>query len=326
MKKRKQSTPIRPGSFAAHIEELRRRITVCALAMAVGSGLGWVLQGPLTRILTKPLGEKLYYSSPTGGLDFLMSLCMFAGIVICLPVVVYNLLKFIEPAGSVKLAHRGTRQLIYSLLLAAAGVSFAYFISLPSALNFLKSFGGLGIEPLISAKEYMTFTMTYICTFAIISQLPLVISFIDRIKPMGPGKLFSKQRWVIVASFIIAAFATPTADPINQAIMAAPLIILFNVSVAVVWAQSLSRKRKAKRAAVHIVAAAHASDQIDLPIVVRVATPVRAIKVESTPRRPLFGALPNLRHTTDPSLLTVQDESGHRRPLMQDVILPQQTA
>lgn len=326
MKRRAARTQVKPGSFGAHLEEFRRRLTVCILALVAGSGVGWVFQAPITRILTKPLGEKLYYSSPTGGLDFLMSLCMFAGIVVCLPVVVYNLLKFIEPAGNVKLAHRGTRQLIYSLVLAAAGASFAYFISLPSALNFLKSFGGLGIEPLISAKEYMTFTMTYICMFAIVFQMPLLISFIDRIKPMGPGKLFSKQRWVIVASFIIAAFATPTADPINQAIMAAPLIILFNVSVVVVWMQSISRRRKAKNAAVHIVAAAHAADQIDLPITVRVATPVRVIKVESAPRRPLFGTLPNLRHTTDPSLLTVQDESGHRRPLMQDIILPQQTA
>lgn len=326
MKRRAARTQVKPGSFGAHLEEFRRRLTVCILALVAGSGVGWVFQAPITRILTKPLGEKLYYSSPTGGLDFLMSLCLFTGIIVCLPIVVYNILKFIEPAGKTKLARRGTRQLFFSMLLAVAGASFAYYVSLPSALNFLKSFSGLNVFPLISAKEYMTFTMTYICMFAIVFQMPLLISFIDRIKPMGPGKLFSKQRWVIVASFVIAAFATPTADPINQAIMAAPLIILFNVSVVVVWFQSMARSRKAKRAEVHIVAAAHAADQMDLPIAVRVATPVRVVAVETAPRRPLFGTLPNLRHTTDPSLLTVQDESGHRRPLMQDIILPRQTA
>jgi sec-independent protein translocase protein TatC len=323
MKRRTARTQVKPGSFGAHLEEFRRRLTVCILALVAGSGVGWVFQAPITRILTKPLGEKLYYSSPTGGLDFLMSLCLFTGIIVCLPIVVYNILKFIEPAGKTKLARRGTRQLFFSMILAVAGASFAYFVSLPSALNFLKSFSGLNVFPLISAKEYMTFTMTYICMFAIVFQMPLLISFIDRIKPMGPGKLFSKQRWVIVASFIIAAFATPTADPINQALMAAPLIILFNISVVVVAIQSFGRQRFTKRE-VHIVAAGHAPDQVDLPIPVRL--PDRAVAAEPVQRRPLFGTLPNLRHSTDPALLTVQDESGHRRPLMQDVMFPQQTA
>lgn len=322
-KRRVKAAPVAANTFAGHLEEFRRRLTVSGIALFLGIGAGWALQGPITRILTKPLGEKLYYTSPTGGFDFLMSLCIFSGILVALPVVVYNLLKFIEPAGSIKLAHRGTRQLIYSMLLAVAGGCFAYFVSLPGALHFLKSFDALNVYPLISAKEYLTFTMTYIGSFAIIFQLPLVISFIDRIKPMGPKKLFGKQRWVIVASFVIAAFATPTPDPMNQAIMAAPLIVLYNLSVLIVWGQSRGRKRHAAPEPVKVVAAARESDQIDLPIPVRIATPRPLVSVETVERQPFFGALPNLRHTTDPSRLSVEDSHGRRRPLMTDVMMPQ---
>jgi len=315
---------VNPHSFVGHLEEFRRRLMSSAAALIVGVLLGWVLQGPITRLLMRPLDEKLYYSSPTGGLDFLMTLSICTGLMIALPVTVYHILKFIEPAGKMKVAHRGLRLVMISIVLALLGSSFAYFISLPSALTFLKSFDSLNITPLISAKEYLTFTMTYIVSFAIIFQLPLIISFIDRIRPMKPGKLFRKQRWVIAASFVIAAFATPTPDPINQAIMAAPLIVLFNISVLVVWLQQKTGPRKTQPAAtIHIPATNHYADNLLKPIRVRVAAPKPMISVKTVDRKHFFETLPNFRHITDPSLLTVQDESsGRRRPIMRDIIVP----
>lgn len=323
--RRSRRARIEPNSFAGHLEELRRRLTVTAIVLCAGLMLGWAFQGPITRLLIRPLGDKLYYSSPTGGLDFIMSLSISLGIILALPVAVYNLLKFVEPAGTIRLARRGLRLLVISFLLASAGVAFAYFVSLPSALHFLKSFDALNVTPLIAAREYLTFVMTYLVAFAVIFQLPLIISFIDRIKPIKPSKLFKKQRWVIVASFVIAAFATPTPDPMNQTIMALPLIILFNISIVVVIVQHALTRKQHLRSPVHIHTTLHAENIVLQTVPVRVEPkPVLApMQVETVERSSFMGHLPNFRHITDPTLLTVRDAmTGRAKPLMCDVIMP----
>ncbi len=220
---------------------------IVAVILVIGLGIGWMLQAQITRALTRPLGASLYYSSPTGGLDFVMTLSICVGALLALPFAIYHFLKYIEPISAKPLTRNGMRIVLISFALAIAGGLFAYFVTLPGALNFLKSFNKINVNPLLSAKEYLTFAMTYIFTFAIIFQLPLIIGSINRMKPLQPKKLFKKQRWVVLASFIIAAFATPTPDPMNQSIMALPLIVLFNVSILVVWIQnSVSKARTSK--------------------------------------------------------------------------------
>lgn len=303
-------------TFSGHLEELRRRLTFVAIALIAGLVLGWVLQEPLTQTLLKPLGDKIYYSNPTGALDFLMSLSISLGVILALPIAIYQALKYIEPIAPSPVAHRGITVICLSLLLALAGASFAYFVSLPSALNFLSSFDAMNVSPLISAKEYLTFTMTYILVFALVFQLPLIMSFIDRIKPLKPRKLIKKQRWVILASFIIAAFATPTPDPINQSIMALPLIILFNISIVVIVLQHTFRKVRG-----------HHSQTATAKIPVSLVTsqekyhqPINQIAVHSSVNR-LHP--PNLKHVTDPQLLTIKDSaSGKVRPFVRDILMP----
>ncbi len=312
-----------PHTFAGHLNELRRRLMITAGALMVGLLAGWVFQATLSRILMRPLGDKLYYSSPTGGLDFVMSLSIALGVIVALPIAVYQLLKFIEPAGTMRLAKRGVHLIMISAGLALAGASFAYFVSLPSALHFLKSFDDLNVSPLISAKEYLNFALTYIVAFCIIFQLPLIISFIDRIKPIKPSKLFKKQRWVIVASLIIAAFATPTPDPFNQMIMAMPLIILYNVSVIAVALQHSFRKpaRKTEPAAIRV----HSLEQPPeaVPVQFFQAPSQASVIIETVDRNRQSDRLPNLRHITDPAQLTVHDQAtGRTRRVMRDVIMP----
>ncbi len=308
-------------TVADHLNEIRWRIMVTAVFLVIGLLIGWAAQAPLTHILTKPLGDALYYSSPTGGLDFLMSLSICTGIIVALPVTIYNLLKFIEPIGRYKLARHGGWVIFFSIVLACAGASFAYYVSLPAALHFLKSFDELNIKPLIGAKEYLNFTLTYMLSFAVIFQLPLIITFIDRMKPIKPSKLFRKQRWFIIASFIIAAFATPTPDPINQVIMAMPLVLLFNISVICVWVQHLGRRGKQE---VHVPAAIVDDGDRWVPVHVAPARPKLIVETVDRAKTPSF--LPNFKHVTDRSLLMAQDHAGTARPLMRDVIAPQVSA
>ncbi len=112
---------------------------------------------------------------------------------------------------------------------------FAYFVSMPAALHFLANVDSKNLKALITVNEYLNFVAAYLGGFALLFQLPLIMLFINRIKPQKPSTLMGKQRWVILFSFIIAAILTPTPDPFNQFIMAAPVILLYQFSVILIW-------------------------------------------------------------------------------------------
>src|SRR5690606_28664353 len=102
--------------------------------------------------------------------------------------------------------------IVYSVLsffMAIIGVVFAYFVSLPAALHFLMGFSNETISSLVGVNEYYNFALAYLLGYALLFQLPIIISFINRIKPLNPGGMMKAQRWVILGSFIVAAILTP---------------------------------------------------------------------------------------------------------------------
>lgn len=229
-------------SFAEHLQELRRRLTYCLLALIVGSVAGYLLHKQLLHILAAPLKTQLYYTSPLGGFSALIKISVLFGVVLTVPVAMYQLAKFLAPAFRAPSRSRPLRLVFTSMLLAATGIAVAYFISLPAALHFLSQVSGSELKPFIVVNDYLNFVLAYLVGFALLFQVPLVMLFINRIKPQRPRKLMSYQRWAILASFLLAAILTPTPDPFNQALMAAPMIVLYQVGVLAVWVQNRRRK------------------------------------------------------------------------------------
>jgi sec-independent protein translocase protein TatC len=119
--------------------------------------------------LQRPLHEQLYYTSPTASFEFVMQVCLLCGFLSALPMFLYNTLRFIEPAFE----RCFSRQLLLtvigsSLLLAAAGLTFGYYLTLPFALKFFSSVGTSSLHPLITVNEYFSFVVGYLATFAIV--------------------------------------------------------------------------------------------------------------------------------------------------------------
>ena len=222
-------------TFLDHISELRTRLFWSAFSFVTGGAIGYFLNSSILALLLKPLNQPLFYSSPAGGFDFVFKISLFFGFVVSIPVFTYHIIKFIEPILSEHFHVLITRLLIASCLLTVSGILFAYYLSLPAALHFLGQFGSAQVKSLISATEYFSFVTTYIAGFAILFQLPLVLFLINRVTPLKPGKLMKQQKYVVLASFIIAAILTPTPDVVNQTIMALPLIVLYQMSIAVIW-------------------------------------------------------------------------------------------
>lgn len=115
-----------------HVQELRQRLFVWALSALAGGAVGYMISDTIQHLLIKPLNQPLFYTSPTGGFDFLLRICIFFGILTSIPVFTYHLLKFIEPTLAKKTRFLIIKLLLSSVVLAAIGVSFAYFISLPA--------------------------------------------------------------------------------------------------------------------------------------------------------------------------------------------------
>lgn len=232
--------------FIEHVHELQKRLTWSLLAIAIGGGISYYFYDPLLKLVQEPLGQTLYYTSPTGGFSFLFKLCLAAGFVLALPIIIYHVFGFLGP-----LLHRRRRTSIvaftmWSFNLAYAGVLFAYFISLPAALHFLAEFGGGGVQSLITVDEYFNFALAYLAGFALLFQVPLVVLFINRIHRLKPGGMMGAQRYIILFSFIAAAMLTPTPDPFNQLLMAAPAVVLYQVAIILVLLTN-RKPRKAKK-------------------------------------------------------------------------------
>ncbi len=231
----KTSSNSQKKPFISHIQELRTKLTWSVLVLVVGSVIGYLLRDSILKILLSPLNQPLYYTSPAGGFSFTFSLSLFFGFIVSLPFFTFQILAFVEPAIPVKARFSALTTLLSSCLLMILGMLFAYFVSLPAALHFLSKFGSGEVRSLISTSEYLSFVARYLIGFGILFELPLIMVFINKIHRLEIKKLLGFEKWIILISFAIAAILTPTPDIVNQIIMAVPIILLYQVSVLIVW-------------------------------------------------------------------------------------------
>lgn len=315
-----------------HVRELRARLMWALAFIVAGAGVGYLLHDHLLRIVQAPLKETLYFTTPTGALGFILKVCVVFGILVGLPMIMYQIFAFFGPL----LKHR-TKKFItlftfLSVVLALLGVAFAYFITLPAALKFLVGFADENIQSLITTNEYFNFAFAYILGFAVLFQIPLLLLFINRVTPLPPKKLLGSIRYVVLASFILAAVITPTPDPVNQAMMAGPAIALYLISVAVVIAMNAS-KRKAERPARPVQSHEHSPHHAPQPkpSLVTIAAPLAvqasAVKPQATQLRPVksmdFVATPSRAQAKPEKGRPVDQRYMSRRPIQ---TMPQRAA
>lgn len=233
----------RPQTFIEHLHELRARLLASGVIFLCGGTFGYLIRDYLLKALNRSSHQTLYYTTPTGAFSLVMKLCVMLGIMLALPALTYNLMAFIQPALK---RHFSRKQLILvsllSLVLAVSGALFAYYVVVPMSLHFFNSYRVPGIEPLISATAYLDFITNHILTFIIIFQIPLVILFIDRIRPLSPKTFWKYERHVIIGSLVIALILPFTYDPFTEFLVAIPMIVLYNLSIILVVIAHRSRR------------------------------------------------------------------------------------
>lgn len=221
--------------FSSHIHELRKRLIYCVLTLLIGTLAGFALHQRIFDILRRPLKQQLYYTSPIGGFNAIIKISIMFGLIICVPILIYQIYKFLIPAFRARHGKKTPNYIFSSTVLAATGVTFAYFVSLPASLHFLTNLNTPGMQPFMVVNDYLNFVFMYLAGFALLFQIPLIMLFINRVKPQKPRKLMGYQRYAILSSFILAAILTPTPDPLNQTLMALPIILLYQFSIVLIW-------------------------------------------------------------------------------------------
>ena len=218
-------------SILEHLSELRKRLIICVISVALLSFLSYKFVPVILKNLIKPVGG-LVFITPTEAFWVNLKLSLMAGTYFALPIIFYQIWRFINIG-----LKKGERKnvlpfVLISLILFNTGAWFCYFFIVPLGIKFLLSYS-LGIlKPMISANSYLSFITVMLLSFGLIFQLPLVIAFLTKLGIVSPQSLKKYRRVAIVSIFIIAAVLTPP-DVFTQTCLALPLILLYEASILV---------------------------------------------------------------------------------------------
>jgi len=230
-------------SALEHLGELRKRLIRSVIAVVVTSILSFVFYEQIFGILTSPAPQDINLQAieMTEMIGTIMRVCLTSGIILAMPYLTYELIMFVSPA----LTHR-EKNYVYLILpwialMFAGGIVFGYFIILPRMIEFLTTFGGniATIEPKIGS--YINLVTRLLLAIGLVFEMPVLTTFLARLGVLKPKWLSDRRRTAIIVAFILAAIITPTIDPVNQSLVAAPLIVLYEMSI---WLAKLFYKKK----------------------------------------------------------------------------------
>lgn len=232
-----------------HVRELQGRLFLIAVVFLVVAAAAYPFFDKIVDLIVSPLGKEheLVYLTPGGAFSFIIQVCLYVGAIGALPMLIYQLYRFVMPAVKRVTMRRAIGFTLASFFLAIVGIVFAYVVSLPAALYFLTSFDLYHINPMLTIDSYFSFVMTYILAGAILFQLPLVMIMIDSIRPQPPKRLMKFQQHIIIGSFVVAAIISPTPDALNQILLASPMIVMYQLGIVVISWRHRSARKRAKR-------------------------------------------------------------------------------
>ena len=227
--------------FLSHLEELRKRLITCAIAVGVGFVISYIFAErlfqipvtPLTRIM--PEGDRLIFTNlPEMFLTYLKT-AFVCGILLTAPVLFHQLWMFIAPGLYQHEKKLAIPFVVFSTILFVGGALFGYFVVFPFGFKFFLGFANEYIQALPSVKQYFS-----LFAFGIVFELPVVAFFLSKMGIVTPEFLKKKRKYALLLTFVTAAILTPP-DVITQLMMAGPLILLYEIGIFVA---RLARRKK----------------------------------------------------------------------------------
>ena len=224
--------------FLSHLEELRKRLVVCAIGVGVGFGIAYIFSERLFQLLVAPLkavlpeGDQLIFTNLPEMFFAYLKVAFIAGILAAAPLIFYELWMFIAPGLYQKEKKMAIPFVISSTILFVGGAPFGYFVVFPFGFKFFIGFSNETVKALPSVKQYFSFSMKLLFAFGAVFELPVIIFFLSKMRIVTPQFLRQKRKYAILLTFALGAILTPP-DVITQCMMAGPLIVLYEIGILV---------------------------------------------------------------------------------------------
>ena len=231
-------------TLLGHFQELRKRLIRSIIAVVITTAISFIFYEWIFYILLLPAHDiNLIFIEMTEMVGTIMKVCLTSGLILAMPYLTLQAILFVSPALT-----RREKRYVYMILpwiafMFLAGVVFGYFILIPPASTFLLTFGSDIATPQIKIGNYISIITRLLLAIGLVFEMPVVITFLARIGIVNSKWLASKRKMAVIVAFILAAIITPTFDPINQSLVAVPLIILYEIGI---WLAKLVQRKKAE--------------------------------------------------------------------------------
>lgn len=223
-------------TLMGHLEELRRCMVRCLIAVGVGFALCYAFAERLLDVLLKPLlavlppQSKLIATTLPEQFFTVLKMSLVAGFFVSSPYIFYHIWKFVAPG-----LYREERRMVIPVAVASAfffvgGATFGYFFVFPYGFKFFVDYAGDYVTIMPTISSYFSFATMMLIAFGIVFELPVFLFFLARLGLVTAKGLRKFRRWAILLAFIVGAVLTP-ADPVSQTLMAGPMIILYEVGI-----------------------------------------------------------------------------------------------
>jgi sec-independent protein translocase protein TatC len=227
--------------FLEHLDELRTRLIYSCAAVAAGMVVSFFFVDRIADFVlaaavgTLPADAGLITTRPGEGLSFYLDLALMGGIILAAPLVSYQVWRFVAPG----LYAREKRLVIPFVAVAMAGTlagaAFSHYLLFPSMMAFFGTFGSPRIRFMPRLEDTFDLYRNTLIGMVAVFQIPTLVFFLSRMRLVTAGFLWRHIKYAVLAIFVIAAVLTPSPDPWNQAIFAAPMLALYVISIGLAW-------------------------------------------------------------------------------------------
>jgi len=238
--------------FTGHLEELRKRLVVCFIAIGIGFVASYGFKEQIFQILSRPLisamgtGDKLIFTGLPEAFFTYLKVAFLSAIMLAAPVILYEFWMFIAPGLYKKERSLLIPIVFLSSLFFIGGAFFGYFVVFPFGFKFFLGFASDTIQALPSMKEYLGFSAKLLLAFGLVFELPVAITFLAKLGIVSVDFLKKNRKYALILFFVGAAIITPP-DVITQIMMAVPLMLLYEISI--LGARAFGKKKSDENAA-----------------------------------------------------------------------------
>ena len=230
-------------SLVDHLSELRRRVMISTVAVTLGGVVGFLLYNRVLAFLQQPYCDLKHKKGLAGTCNFVITdplegvttrfkVSLYIGLVLALPIVLWQVWRFITPGLHPKEKKYAVPFIVSSMLLFALGALVAV-LTFPQALDFLISVSGDGVETLFGPAKYISLYTLIMLAFGVAFEFPVVLVFLEIAGVLTPARLLRSWRGAIVGIFVVAAVITPSQDPYSLFGMAVPMCLFYFMSIGI---------------------------------------------------------------------------------------------